>query len=67
MRWSGPEIEERGEGDGSQATHARGAHRHAVWGHECEVALDFITPGRPVENVLVESFNGRLRDERLNE
>jgi transposase InsO family protein len=30
------------------------------------VALDFIRPGRPVENRFIESFNGRLRDECLN-
>jgi putative transposase len=29
-------------------------------------ALDFIRPGKPVENGLIESFNGRLRDECLN-
>jgi putative transposase len=28
--------------------------------------LDFIRPGRPVENGYIESFNGRLRDECLN-
>jgi putative transposase len=30
------------------------------------VQLDFIRPGRPVENSYIESFNGRLRDEWLN-
>ena len=30
------------------------------------VQLDFIRPGKPVENGLCESFNGRLRDECLN-
>lgn len=30
------------------------------------VQLDFIRPGRPVENGYIESFNGRLRDECLN-
>jgi putative transposase len=31
------------------------------------VHLDFIRPGRrPVENGYIESFNGKLRDERLN-
>jgi hypothetical protein len=30
------------------------------------VLLDFITPGKPTENVYIESFNGRLRDECLN-
>lgn len=29
------------------------------------VPLDFIRPGKPVENGLCESFNGRLRDECL--
>lgn len=38
-----------------------------VWAHERGVALDFITPGRPVENAFIESFNGRFRDECLNE
>jgi putative transposase len=30
------------------------------------VQLDFIRPGRPVENSYIESFNGRLRDECSN-
>ena len=28
--------------------------------------LDFIRPGKPVENGYIESFNGRLRDECMN-
>ena len=28
--------------------------------------LDFIRPGKPVENGFIESFNGKLRDECLN-
>jgi putative transposase len=35
-------------------------------GLEARVKLDFIRPGRPVENGYIESFNGRLRDECLN-
>ena len=31
------------------------------------IKLQFITPGKPIENAFVESFNGRLRDECLNE
>jgi putative transposase len=31
------------------------------------VRLQFIRPGRPVENVYIESFNGKFRDECLNE
>ena len=30
------------------------------------VQLDFIRPGKPLENSYIESFNGRLRDECLN-
>lgn len=37
------------------------------WAHENGVELRFITPGRPAENGYIESFNGRLRDECLNE
>lgn len=36
------------------------------WAADRGVHLDFITPGRPVENCFIESFNGRLRDECLN-
>lgn len=31
------------------------------------LTLDFIKPGRPIENAHIESFNGRVRDECLNE
>jgi len=37
------------------------------WAHRRSVALHFIEPGRPVQNAFAESFNGRLRDECLNE
>lgn len=30
------------------------------------VKWDFIRPGKPVENAVIGSFNGRLRDECLN-
>lgn len=39
----------------------------AVWAHENGVVLRFIEPGKPNQNAYVESFNGRLRDECLNE
>lgn len=37
------------------------------WAYWRKIQLDFITPGKPVENAYIESFNGRLRDECLNE
>jgi putative transposase len=37
------------------------------WGHARGVALRLIEPGKPNQNAYIESFNGRLRDECLNE
>ena len=37
-----------------------------IWAYQRGVKLDFIRPGKPVENGYVESFNGKLRDECLN-
>ena len=36
------------------------------WAYLHQVTLDFSRPGKPTDNALVESFNGRLRDECLN-
>lgn len=36
------------------------------WCYFRGVKLDFIRPGKPTENGMIESFNGRLRDECLN-
>ena len=36
------------------------------WAWRRGVKLDFIRPGKPMENGHIESFNGRLRDECLN-
>ena len=37
------------------------------WAYRNGVKLNFISPGKPIENAFAESFNGRLRDECLNE
>ncbi len=37
------------------------------WAYRRGVKLNFIRPGKPVENAYAESFIGRLRDECLNE
>ncbi len=37
------------------------------WAHDRGVLLNFIAPGKPMQNAFIESFNGRLRDECLNE
>ena len=38
-----------------------------TWAHRHGIALRLIEPGKPNQNAYVESFNGRLRDECLNE
>jgi putative transposase len=37
-----------------------------AWAYAHNVRLDFIRPGKPVENAFIESFNGKLGDECLN-
>ena len=37
------------------------------WAQRSGVSLQFIQPGKPSQNGFCESFNGRLRDECLNE
>jgi putative transposase len=38
-----------------------------AWAHAHGVQLVFIAPGKPIQNAHVESFNGKVRDEFLNE
>src|SRR3979490_1346278 len=37
------------------------------WSQETSVDWHYIAPGKPQQNAFIESFNGRLRDELLNE
>ncbi len=37
------------------------------WAHRRNIKLSFIAPGKPQQNGFVESFNGKFRDECLNE
>jgi putative transposase len=37
-----------------------------AWAYEKQIRLDFIRPGKPIENAFAESFNGRFRDECLS-
>ncbi len=37
------------------------------WADDRRVAWHYIAPGKPMQNAFIESFNGRLRDELLNE
>mgnify|MGYP002133930768 CR=1 FL=1 len=38
-----------------------------TWAHDSGVRLFLIEPGKPNQNAYIESFNGRFRDECLNE
>jgi putative transposase len=38
-----------------------------AWAYQARVQLSFIRPGKPNENAYIESFNGKFRDECLNE
>ena len=65
-----------------QVTQQRGAHPETIrvdnvpefilksldlWAYWNRVKLDFIRPGKPTGNAFIESFNGRLRQECLNQ
>jgi len=38
-----------------------------TWADQSRIAWHYIAPGKPMQNAFIESFNGRLRDEMLNE
>jgi putative transposase len=37
------------------------------WAYDHDIQLQFIEPGKPIQNAHIESFNARLREECLNE
>ena len=37
------------------------------WADEAKVEWHYIAPGKPMQNGFIESFNGKLRDEKLND
>ena len=37
------------------------------WVQETGIDWHYIAPGKPTQNAFIESFNGKLRDECLNE
>ena len=37
-----------------------------AWAYRRKIQLDFIRPGKPMENGYIESFNGKFRDECLS-
>ncbi|KPL55708.1 integrase [Prosthecomicrobium hirschii] len=49
--------------DGSELT----SNAILAWTDATEVEWHYIAPGKPMQNGFIENFNGRLRDELLNE
>lgn len=62
-------IEQRGEPRMIVSDNGTELTSHAIlrWQQERGVEWHYIAPGKPTQNAFVESFNGRLRDECLNE
>ena len=66
-------VQESATGLGPVEAAVGGSPPHAVprtldaWAYRTGVRLRFIRPGKPIENASVESFNGKFRDECLNE
>ena len=47
--------------------HRADQHGDAALTQEIRIEWHYIAPGKPQQNAFIESFNGRLRDELLNE
>ena len=62
-------IRRRGQPDMIVSDNGTEMTSHAVlrWCQDIGVRWHYIAPGKPMQNAFVESFNGRLRDECLNE
>jgi putative transposase len=62
-------IERRGKPGVIVSDHGTEFTSNAVlsWSQDNQVAWHFIAPGKPMQNGFCESFNGRMRDELLNE
>lgn len=50
-------------GDGTEFT----CNAMPAWRKDAVIDWHFIAPGKPMQNGFIESFNGRMRDELLNE
>ena len=62
-------IRRRGQLDMIVSDNGTEMTSHAVlrWCQDTGVGWHYIAPGQPMQSAFVESFNGRLRDECLNE
>jgi len=63
--YGGPGARQANVNHGRQRQRVR-SKGNGRWADSRAVHLAFIRPGKPTENAFIESFNGELRDERLN-
>ncbi len=63
LRDAGPVVDIRMSDNGTEFT----SNAVLAWQEKFGVEWHYIAPGKPMQNGFVESFNGRLRDECLNE
>jgi putative transposase len=61
-------VEERGAPDRIQCDNGSEFISRVLdkWAYENGVTMDFSRPGKPMDNAMIESFNGSFRDECLN-
>ncbi len=61
-------VKERGAPDRIQCDNGSEFISRALdkWAYENGVMMDFSRPGKPMDNAMIESFNGSFRDECLN-
>ena len=62
-------IEERGKPEAIQSDNGTEFTSNVIlkWSEEKQINWIYIQPGKPYQNGIIESFNGKLRDECLNE
>jgi putative transposase len=62
-------IEQRGKPRMIVSDNGTELTNHAIfrWAQDRQIEWRYIAPGKPTQNAFVESFNGRLRDDSLNE
>lgn len=62
-------IEQRGRPECILSDNGTEFTSHAIlrWSSSHQIAWKYIQPGKPMQNGYIESFNGKLRDECLNE
>ena len=67
--WACDLIEERGRPGMIVSDNGTEFTSNAILGFTDRMGIDwhYIAPGKPIQNAFIESFNGRLRDELLNE